>query len=371
MYRPKEMASGLTTVTSWWKTPEGPKVGMKLIDGEGRVLHEWLADRGEVFGDAFQRKDPTSTDVQGSLLLPGGDVVINLEYVGAARLNSCGKILWTQTEGNHHSIAQGEDGSFWMPGVSEEQRTGSDKYPNGYTGLGPVWIDRILHVSEEGRILDDINVLDLLYENGLDRFIFQHRKKSGDITHMNDVEPLSSSLSDEYPLFNTGDLLISLRNINIVFVIGPESKKVKWYSRDPFILQHDPDFIGDGWIGVFDNNRGKGSATGEGSRIIALQPHTDSSYTLFRPDLVDRFYTAHRGKWQMLENGNMLLSEEEAGRALEVSAEGRAVWEWVHESYDSKVSPVTKATRHDLTREEIASWPCSPLDSMNTSAQGK
>lgn len=344
---------------------------MKLIDREGRVLHEWLVDRGEVFENTFQRKDPTSTDVQGSHLLPDGDVVLNLEYVGAVRLNSCGKIIWTQTEGNHHSITQGEDGSFWIPGVSKGKRTRSDKYPNGYPGLDPVWIDRILHVSREGKILDDINVLDVLHKNDLDRLIFQHRKKSGDVTHMNDVEPLSSSLSDEYPLFDAGDILVSLRNINIVFVMSPETGKVKWHSRDPFILQHDPDFIGHGWIGVFDNNRGRGSATGRGSRIIALQPHTDSLYTLFRPDLVDRFYTAHRGKWQMLKNGNMLLTEEQTGRALEVSAEGNAVWEWVHESYGSKVPPVTKATRHNLTRDEIASWPCSSLGSTDTSAQSK
>lgn len=218
-YSPKKMKSGMTAITSWWKGPDGLKVGMKLIDGEGRILHEWLVDRGKVFEGAFQRKDPTETDVHGSLLLPNGDVCFNLEYVGAVRLNSCGEVLWTQTEGNHHSIARGKDGTFWIPGVSRRKRTGSDEYPDGFPGLESVWVNRILHLSGDGEILADIAVLDLLYANDLERFLFQHARTSGDVTHVNDVEPLSSSLSDEYPLFEAGDLLISLRNINLVFVV--------------------------------------------------------------------------------------------------------------------------------------------------------
>jgi hypothetical protein len=91
--------------------------------------------------------------------------------------------------------------------------------------------------------------------------------------------------------------------------------------------------------------------------------------TLFRGRHLDRFYSSHRGKWQKLENGNLLLTEEETGRILEVSSNGKPVWELVHEPYGSKVPPVTKATRHDLTREEVASWPCSSVDSISPSAQ--
>jgi len=39
-YRPREMASRMTVVTSWWQTDDGTEVGMKLIDREGKVLHE-------------------------------------------------------------------------------------------------------------------------------------------------------------------------------------------------------------------------------------------------------------------------------------------------------------------------------------------
>jgi hypothetical protein len=186
-----------------------------------------------------------------------------------------------------------------------------------------------------------------------------------DITHINDVEPLAESMADEYPLFQTGDLLVSLRSLSLVFVFDPETMEVKWHSTEPYIYQHDPDYIGNGWIGVFDNNLDldDGNMLG-GSRIVAVQPHTDSLEIRFPTRHSASLYTRVQGKWQLLENGNMLLSEADAGRVVEVTPNGRIAWEWIHEPMDeSKVPKVTQATRHSLTREEVASWPCSLVDS--------
>ncbi len=385
---PESMSPGMTLITSSWKKNEGWKVGPKLFDESGEIVHEWLFDRKKVFGSGLvQRRDPESTDIQGSLLLSNGDVVVNLEYVGMARLNSCGKVLWTLTESNHHSIAHGRNGSFWVPGASQEKRSKSDQYPEGFPGLDgkKVWVDRILRVSGEGEILYDANVLDILYANGLERYIPKvlggkrpsPKKITSDVTHINDIEPLSPSMADEYPLFESGDLLVSARSLSLVFVVDPDTKEVKWHSSDPFVYQHDPDFIGGGWIGVFDNNYDltsynspdRGTMLG-GSRIVYIEPHTDSTKVQFPTQHSELLYTHVRGKWQGLNNGNMLLTEAQAGRAVEVNSEGRTVWEWIHKPTDnSKVPSVTKATRHDLTREEIASWPCSSVDSVSASAQ--
>jgi len=385
---PERIGSGMTLITSSWKNSKEWQVGLKLFSENGNIAHEWLVDRKEIFGDGLlQRRDPGRTDVQGSLLLPNGDVVINLEYVGMARLNSCGKVLWTLPEGNHHSIARGRNGSSWVPGVSQKRRSESDQYPNGFPGLDgrKVWVDRILHVSRDGKVLNEINVLDVLYANGLERYIPKvlggerpsPKKISADLTHLNDVEPLSPSMADAYPLFEAGDLLVSLRVLSLVFVFDPDTKEVKWHSSDPFIYQHDPDFVGDGWIGVFDNNydltaynsSDRGTMLG-GNRIIYLQPHTDSTNVRFPTQHSEPLYTHVRGKWQELENSNMLLTEAVAGRAVEVDSSGQSVWEWIHRpTDDSQVPAVTKATRHDLTREEVASWPCSSVDSISPSAQ--
>lgn len=374
---------GLTLLTSAWEGPDGWTPGLRLIDRRGRTLHEWALDK-EIFRDGLsQRVDPDRSSIHGSHLLPNGDVVLNLSYVGAARLNSCGDPVWTLKRGNHHSVHRAEDGSFWTPGVSRKPRIASERYPNGFPGFdNPVWVDQILHVAEDGTLLDTFNVMDLLYANGLERYIVQeHQPEAGtagprtkNITHMNDVEPLPSTMADEYPLFEAGDLLVSLRNLHLVFVFDPHSGTVKWHASEPFIQQHDPDFIGNGGIGVFDNRDDfmeRGKMLG-GSRIVGLQPDLDSTAVLFPTSRSEPFYTDVQGKWQKLANGNMLLTESVAGRVVEVTPDGRTVWEWIHEPYgDASVASVTKASRRDLTPDEVASWPCTSVDSVRTSDQSR
>jgi hypothetical protein len=109
-----------------------------------------------------------------------------------------------------------------------------------------------------------------------------------------------------------------------------------------------------------------------GSRIVGLQPDLDSTAVLFPTSRSEPFYTDVQGKWQKLANGNMLLTESVAGRVVEVAPDGRTVWEWIHEPYgDASVASVTKASRRDLTPDEVASWPCTSVDSVRTSDQSR
>lgn len=387
--RPKEVQSGLTLLMSSWKQNDEWGYGLKLVDETGDVVHERVIDVRKIFGGTWdqlfnpQLQGVNTRHLQGHSLLPNGDVLVNLPYVGMVRLDACGNVRWTLMEGNHHSITQAEDGSFWVPGVHPNRRAGSEQYPDGFPGFDgkKVWVDRILRVSDDGEILEDINVLDVLYANGLDRYIPKvlggkrpkPQKIPEDLTHLNDVEPLSAAMADEYPLFEEGDLVVSLRGLSLVFVLNPETGKVKWHATDPFIYQHDPDFIGDGWIGVFDNNydltgSGRGTMLG-GSRIVALQPHTDSMDIRFPTAQSEPFYTHIRGKWQKLENGNMLLTEAVAGRVVEVNPQGETVWEWVYSPTQNSKVPAVEGERYNIARETVASWPCSSVDSVNTSAQ--
>jgi len=363
-----EVEPALTLITSTWRD-FGWSPGLKLMDRRGSVLHEWRVDPTELFPDSVHRRgtDLSEQDVHGSMLLPNGDVVVNVEYAGTARLDACGKVEWTVSEGNHHSVARAADGSFWIPGVSEEREARSDRYPGpeGYPGLdGTVFHSLILHVSPDGELLREIPVLDLLYENDLERFIPKNDQQDrNDVLHLNDVEPLPPSVAGEYPMFEAGDLLVSLRNLDLVLVFDPDSLEVRWSASRPFIMQHDPDWMGDGWIGVLDNNwddTERGTMLG-GSRIVAIQPHTDSTKVLFPTARSEPFYTAHRGKWERLEKGNLLLAEADEGRVVEVAPDGSTVWEWEAGAYDeTSVPSVTRASRVGLSREEVASWPCSP-----------
>jgi hypothetical protein len=366
------MAPGLTLVSTHYRDWDW-RTGLKLIDSDGRTLKQWRADPTELFAGVRGIRGTLVKDrrgVHGSYLFSNGDVLVILEYLGIARLDACGNVLWRLQNGAHHSIARADDGSFWVPITDSAATPTSEDYPEGYPGLDrPVNHDRLLRLTEHGEPLDTISVLDVLYSNDLVRYLAKARVAvPTDLMHVNDVEPLPRELADTYPLFQGGDLLVSLRAPDLVFVVNPETKRIEWYASDPFVQQHDPDFIGDGWIGVFNNNWDKtdrGAMLG-GSHIFALQPHTESRRVLFPSAASDPFYTPFLGKWQKLGNGNMLLTEGRAGRVVEVTPDGRTVWEWIHEPYDeSRAVEVTEGTRYQLTHEQVAAWPCTMAAASN------
>lgn len=374
--RPEAIQPGLTLLTSVWESSGGQTPGLRIITRDGEVLHEWQVPPEEIFSDTAEspRLPLHKEDIQGSHLFPNGDVLVNVEYVGAVRLDACSRIIWKNSRFNfHHSIAQDDDGSFWVPGVRRDTEAQSSEYPEGYPGLkGPIHRSLIVHLTADGDVLGTINILDVLYKSGLHRHIpqamlnrYEERPYGKDVVHMNDVEPLPDSIATEYPLFDEGDLVVSLRKPNLVFVLDPSSEKVKWHETHPFIHQHDPDFIGNGWIGVFDNNHDwtkRGTMLG-GSRVVLVNPHNDSTKVVFPTAKSDTFYTNVRGKWQILGNGNLLLTESQAGRVVEVGPDGETVWEWIHEpSGDETVPSVTKASRLEIERKQVASWPCSNID---------
>lgn len=361
--QPDLVQPGVTLIASVWKDFDW-KPGVKLIDMDGQTLHQWILQPARLFPGWTGRRnfDLEHRYIHGTYLLPDGGLVANIEYVGTVRLDACGNIVW-RLPNTHHSIDRTDDGTFWIPVTNPELQHEGRNQPEMFRGLeGPRYDESLVHVNDDGEVLDSLDVLQVLYENGLERHIWKSHSTGPDVMHLNDIESLSGSMAEEYPLFDAGDLLVSLRNLDLVFVVDPQTRRVKWHTTDQFIEQHDADFLGERWIGVFDNNRDgtfRGTILG-GSRIIAIQPRTDSTIVLFPKPRSEGFYTRAMGKWQQLENGNLLLTESRAGRIVEVTTEGRTVWEWVTGLYDeSRVPEVSEGTRYDLTAEDVASWPCS------------
>lgn len=377
---PERMEPGLTLITGS-VIESGERIAMRLIDAQGNTVHAWRLG-SQVLGSSPSDAD---RDVHGFALLDDGDVVANIRYGVTVRLDGCGNVIWRlDTRGTHHAVGMTDDGEHWIPLISYTEHATSGQHPDGFPGLpGPVYQEELIRVSAEGRIVERFNLFDVLYQNGLQRYIPKHQGRivrhtgelvfDAELLHLNDVEVLSGSMAEEYEHFDTGDLLLSFRFLDLVMVVDPDSLTVKWHLAEPFIHQHDPDYIGDGWIGVFDNNQDgsrRGSMLG-GSRIIAMRPFTDSMQVLFPTSESEPFYTPALGSWQKLDNGNLLLTESQAGRVVEVAPDGSTVWEWVSPPYDpDNVPEITGAHRYSLSASDVSDWPCSAVvTGMRGSAQ--
>ncbi len=352
---PARVQPGLTFVVGY--QPEG--FAGWLVDEAGTVRHRWQAKFSEVFGKAphllWQARDETIA-WHGSYLYPDGSILLNFQDnsfpygSGLVKLDKDFKVVWKVERNTHHDIAVDEDGIIWVP--AQHHR------PEGIPGHGNLkpWYyeDTILKVSPDGKILDEISVLEALQEwPGLTSITYnedlQVAIRSNDPTHLNNVEPLPRAMAAAFPQFAPGDLLISLRNMNTIAVLDPTTRKIKWAMSGRFVQQHDPDFLPNGNIMLFDNLGGlNGDAACGRSRILELAPTTGKIVWQYRGCDGAAFDSERRGTQEVLENGNVLIAELIRGRVLEVTRDRqpKVVWEYFNVTGEIGGKPAVGVITH-------------------------
>jgi hypothetical protein len=360
IFNEERAEAGVTIVTSYWRTSEESYAGIRLIDMNGEVLNEWQIHPDEIWPESphndYARGESNAPDnyVHGTWLLEGGDIVFNIEYLGMVRMDSCGKVVWKLPYRTHHSVSRNDEGNFWVSGM-RWQETPLAQYPHLYS---PYVNEYLLLVSPDGQILREVSILEALYMSDHIGLIAVGRTRR-DVTHMNDVEELSAELADDFPMFEQGDLLVSLRNLNLLVVLDGKTERIKWFFTHPLLRQHDSDFITGGLISVYDN-RDEYAETANvlgGSRILNINPATGEYVKVYPTSSDQPFYSQAGGKHQYLSNGNILLTEPTAGRILEVTASGETVWSWQAESWGELVPEVLEGTRYPADMVSICQQP--------------
>jgi hypothetical protein len=353
---------GLTLISSFFDR----SIEIRLITLDGEIVNRWpinVFDIWDNFDHLHNIKNAPKTSwnaiLNGIMILPDGSVVFNL--FGLVKLDRCGNIVWKVPKFAHHSIEPAVDGGFWVGG---KNYIGSkSKHPPIKT---PYEEDTILKISSDGSIVREISVLDIFWKNNLLGVLFSnnsrfHASPQNDVIHLNDIDELTVELEDAFPQFNAGDLLVSLRQTNMIMVIDPKTELVKWYQVGPWIQQHDSDFQENGTITVFDNasdGTNDGSIFG-GSKIISVDPSNRRTEILYQGQDRNSMYTMVQGDHQVFKNGNILITESNAGRVIEVDVDGRIVWEYINRYSDKKVARVPDAIRYSLDYFTVENWSCN------------
>lgn len=303
--------------------------GALLIAPDGSEVHYWPIDYALLDPDG---KRPWDVTLHGTEVFEDGSLVVNFDEGNVlARVGACGDVIWTTSGIFHHAVTKSYDGTLWTLQNSE----------GGSEDQFLVQLD-----FETGTVLRHLSLMsDVIQANNAEG-IFWMRKynKPGQLAflpdpfHINDIEILGPATADSFPDFSPGDILVSLRNINLVAVLDGESLGVKWSRHGPWHRQHDPDFNRDGTISVFSNNMSLMN-----SEIIKIDPQSGRTRTLFMGTAETPFYTRIRGKHQLLENGNILIAESDGGRAFEVNAAGKIVWEFQNIFDKNRNAVVNKA----------------------------
>lgn len=335
---------GYTLIASMWNHTNG----FKLIDMDGTEIHNWSVSYNNIF-PLSTTNSVTDWDVliHGFVIYPNGDIVFTFNGHGLVKIDKNSNILWKLKENYHHSAVKDENGNLWVP--SQTYIQDNTKYP---LLVPPYFEDFICKLSPAGELLKRISLLEIIYKSDLEALLVANgwsgtiKNTSSEITHLNDIDILGSELANQYPQFNSGDIMVSLRQPNLILVIDSETYQIKWHMTGPYIRQHDPDFTPNGDIIVFDNrtDNSNGELLG-GSRILKFDPLSRIVDIAYQGDFENKFYTEIVGKQQLLPNDNILIVEFETGRIFEVTDTGEIIWNYINRYDEDEVYVLPDAMR--------------------------
>jgi Arylsulfotransferase (ASST) len=329
------------------------RFGAALIDMEGKIVHRWDIAFSQAFPDPQHLpvvQPDFDTVIHGAALLPDGDVILIWEGVGAVRIDRCSKVVWSLADTAHHQLDYLPNGETLI-GVDRVRTEPDPRYPQVEPGPDGYFLENsILRLRPDGTVAEEHRLMDILYDSGWAALMFSGEEsviQTEQPTHHNDVEMLRPEMAAAFPMFGAGDVMLSLRNNQTILVVDGETWKVKWTMTGPFLYAHDPDFLPNGHILLFDNRRTGVTPRLGDSRIIEIDPATRDIVWSYQGSEEEPFYTPIRGMQQQLPNGNVLVVEAQRGRVFEVTREApsRIVWEYVNLIQDGYAGLVTGAER--------------------------
>jgi hypothetical protein len=289
-----------------------------LMDMEGRVLHRWRYPLRRLWPDLAA--DPNSAKLEywrRAYLYPNGDLLGIYEGQGIVKLDARSNVLWSHRGGIHHDLAVTESGEIWA--LDREGKV----IPRIHREKG-VLEDMIAVLDPRGRLLRKISLLGSFERSPYAALLRGVKGKAGDVFHTNTLEVLDGRHSGRGPAFRRGNVLVSVRELSALAVVDPDREAVVWARTGSWRRQHQPTFLANGNLLLFDNQ----GAGGSRSRVFELDPVSGEIGWRYGGGPEVDFFSRTLGSCQRLPNGNTLITESENGRAVEVTPEGRTVWEF-------------------------------------------
>lgn len=322
-----------------------------LINMRGEVVHKWHVPFREIWSAPphvrGEIKD-ASVYFNDGHLYPNGDLLAVIEGpinprnpssgYGLVKLDKDSHILWKYAEKCHHDIDVAEDGTIFalVNEVIEKAPQGMEYLPT------PCMIDVVDVISPEGKRLKRLPLLEAFHDSSYAPLLsvlekarrvggqapfgarmsdFRDDERRRDVLHLNAVKVLSRTLAPKFPLFKAGQLLLSPRRLDALAVLDPDSGKVVWAVRGPWLAQHDPSFLDNGHLLLFDN-----LGSPRGSRVLEYDLSNQAFPWSYPGERGVPFFSMIRGLCQRLSNGNTLITNSEGREVFEVTPSCEVVW---------------------------------------------
>jgi len=272
----------------------GHAPGAFLMDMSGNVLHTWSYAYEDAVGESPPTDDARSW--RRAYMYPNGDLLAIFEGRALIKVNKDSELQWVYADRCHHQAEVTADGSIYV--LSREPRIIKRIHETE-----PILEDYISVLDQDGSLLKRVSILEW------------------DVLHTNSIRVLNGVNSKFSQAFKKGNVLLSMRELNMLAIVNLEEETVEWVSWGMWATQHDPVLLPNGRMLVFDNRGNRGN-----SRVMEFDPFTQEVFWEYQGDPPKSFYSRACGANQRLPNGNTLISDSDSGRALEVARDGSIVW---------------------------------------------
>ena len=290
------------------------------------VVHEWDNDFNMLKGH-FNIDNIHRFRMLHPLLFDNGDLLYSNTDNPLIMIDKYSSLKWIKKEQYHHSKELDSDGNIWACGIMN----GKDSLSN-FSKIFNFRDDALVKISSEGNIIFKKSIATILYEND---FLPTLAANFGiDPVHLNDIQP--ALMDGEF--WKKDDLLISLRNRNMVLLYRPKTNKIIWHKIGPWLNQHDVDFISTHEISIFgndiilysENNNPDYDFISDHNNIYIYDFYNDSTYTPYKDILLEsKVATPFEGLHNILPNNNVFIEETGNGRLLLLSNDS-IIWEFTN-----------------------------------------
>jgi hypothetical protein len=310
-----------------------------------KVIHTYKHDIAEMNLQVQNTKEfprikiddaPIRFEYRHPLLLDDGSLVSDSEYSIEFKIDFCSNLKWINDEERfHHSKMLDQEGNIWVGGqLIPQSKIVKD------SGIVDINFrdDAIIKMNTNGEILYKKSVTEILIEN---KFIVNHNtiiefSKWGDPIHLNDIEPAFTDT--EY--WKKGDVFLSINSQSAIVHYRPSTNKVINYITGPFAMQHDVDIISEKEISIFNNNNFIND--NDYSEILIYNFKTNQFRKFFNDQLQnENVKTYSEGLSEILNDGSLMVEEQNHGRIILFNKNGKKEWEFVNKDKNGDIGFVS------------------------------
>ncbi len=324
---------------------------MQFLDMEGTVLYSISADISETSKNGNKCKLVEFGGSDGLVMLVEDIKLIGLGFDSSVR--------WQRRGRFHHDVDVLPDGTIFALSAKEVPS------PRGLAVHRTVLDNLVISLDARGKELEAWSIAPMVAEvPALKEKGLRHLRRTAqrvikhddprDFLHLNSLEVVRHPVQYEGGLrFEAGDLLFCSRYLDSIGVIDPKERRIKWHwGTDQLEWPHHASLLSNGNMMLFDNGASRGF-----SRVLIIAPNTGEVVWSYQAEPPQEFFSSSRGGAQLLDNGNVLITDSDHGRVFEVTRDGKIVWEfWNPDFNDDKTARATIYRMMRLNKREFLTY---------------